>query len=523
MSNNIKYAFIVLGLILILLIFFIINFITESVNKVLYRESKIGALSFELDYSKKRIRLLGNRNLNIQYIPSFLREKKVTSGKWEPIELFITLFTKTTQHRMQHYLNNENEKKIYELNVKVVDDFQANPNMKFRLNINPKNEENKYIINFSWSYHFSVLSKIFKKIYLNWEFNILKQNLTGLFIATDDRYLVSTANLISEIAALIPDRLKGHVFLMKKGTNILIFVSNTGTCNENKNKKIFKSIIKNSLNNAKYIKNVFVLDKSCFLELDEKQMDVLTNYLNLNQKPSENEVEIIEPSIFKEKNFEIFLRSYQHDFDLIHNDNFSIEINDIKEISGSNSDEKIIKLKPLIEFSSSEEIKRNFFYPQLIKKFYTSVERFRTSNSILIIPDYIFSWISNDLIFKSTQISPTLTPGIEITNSRNLEYIRHKISHLNSLNIDVTIKINYIDSSIIKYLTELKINYLIIDEKFAENLNNSHNIIFLNLLIGALKNTNITLIFEKLDLKRFKPILTSKYDKILYTIDKHNL
>ena len=112
---------------------------------------------------------------------------------------------------------------------------------------------------------------------------------------------------------------------------------------------------------------------------------------------------------------------------------------------------------------------------------------------------------------------------INITNYDNLKFIKNKLEYLISKDCEFGLKINNLNiEEIIMITKELKIKYILINELICKNLNNLKNYLYISTFLEKIKDKNINIIFESLDVENYKKLINNKIDRIYYTITNIN-
>ena len=84
-------------------------------------------------------------------------------------------------------------------------------------------------------------------------------------------------------------------------------------------------------------------------------------------------------------------------------------------------------------------------------------------------------------------------------------------------------KINNLNIEEIMMITkEIKIKYILINELICKNLNNLKNYLYISTFLEKIKDKNINIIFESLDVENYKKLINNKIDRIYYTITNIN-
>jgi len=112
---------------------------------------------------------------------------------------------------------------------------------------------------------------------------------------------------------------------------------------------------------------------------------------------------------------------------------------------------------------------------------------------------------------------------INITNYDNLKFIKNKLEYLISKNCEFGLKINNLNIEEIMMITrEINIKYILINELICKNLNNLKNYLYISTFLEKIKDKNINIIFESLDVENYKKLINNKIDRIYYTITNTN-
>jgi len=112
---------------------------------------------------------------------------------------------------------------------------------------------------------------------------------------------------------------------------------------------------------------------------------------------------------------------------------------------------------------------------------------------------------------------------INITNYDNLKFIKNKLEYLISKDCEFGLKINNLNIEEIMMITkEIKIKYILINELICKNLDNLKNYLYISTFLEKIKDKNINIIFESLDVENYKKLINNKIDRIYYTITNIN-
>ena len=112
---------------------------------------------------------------------------------------------------------------------------------------------------------------------------------------------------------------------------------------------------------------------------------------------------------------------------------------------------------------------------------------------------------------------------INITNYDNLKFIKNKLEYLISKDCEFGLKINNLNIEEIMMITkEINIKYILINELICKNLNNLKNYLYISTFLEKIKDKNINIIFESLDVENYKKLINNKIDRIYYTITNIN-
>jgi len=112
---------------------------------------------------------------------------------------------------------------------------------------------------------------------------------------------------------------------------------------------------------------------------------------------------------------------------------------------------------------------------------------------------------------------------INVTNYDNLKFIKNKLEYLISKDCEFGLKINNLNIEEIMMITkEINIKYILINELICKNLNNLKNYLYISTFLEKIKDKNINIIFESLDVENYKKLINNKIDRIYYTITNIN-
>ena len=145
------------------------------------------------------------------------------------------------------------------------------------------------------------------------------------------------------------------------------------------------------------------------------------------------------------------------------------------------------------------------------------------NNSIILINDYIFNLLSDSYLITISKEYQNLNFIINITNYDNLKFIKNKLEYLISKDCEFGLKINNLNIEEIMMITkEINIKYILINELICKNLNNLKNYLYISTFLEKIKDKNINIIFESLDVENYKKLINNKIDRIYYTITNIN-
>ena len=142
---------------------------------------------------------------------------------------------------------------------------------------------------------------------------------------------------------------------------------------------------------------------------------------------------------------------------------------------------------------------------------------------MILINDYIFNLLSDSYLITISKEYQNLNFIINITNYDNLKFIKNKLEYLISKDCEFGLKINNLNIEEIMMITkEINIKYILINELICKNLNNLKNYLYISTFLEKIKDKNINIIFESLDVENYKKLINNKIDRIYYTITNIN-
>lgn len=519
---------------IIALITGILIFIIISLFKVYFKKTKYyfsGFVIFNIDTKNQRVRI-NNDIQPLTYFPPFLYKNTITNGEWFQINIFTSIFDEKTRKILNNVFINDlnNESVLYfDLFLKNSDGH------KYKL-ILEKNKNDYFVATVYWNkkdYDYIDKNIVFKNINTkNDVLPFLNKNATSIVINIKKTYIYKQDYLINELSKLISYKRYKKFNLSISNSKIFIWYENDKNNSKENNKCLkYQEILLKNISILKQYFDLFIIADSSFLDsLTLGNINLyfyyLINVFKNNKYLLKNK--ILNTTFFQtNKSFNKFEQIYSEAILLANNEEYNLLKTTINDLN-----KNIITKKTIISPRFSNINKENQFkkilgntdiFDYLWLTFFKSIRNHLANNSIILINDYIFNLLSDSYLITISKEYQNLNFIINITNYDNLKFIKNKLEYLISKDCEFGLKINNLNIEEIMMITkEINIKYILINELICKNLNNLKNYLYISTFLEKIKDKNINIIFESLDVENYKKLINNKIDRIYYTITNTN-